>query len=237
MTEAILDGANIDFPPDRTMECHGYVGIDEHMKPLDLREYYDEPEATEAALSLAAQATAKALRLRNARIDNALPLPEFQKFNTARVFDFVDSLGMEPKGRLAYISEIPRYNVAGLTDYQFMVSLVDQKNTSQYNREGTELDDQGKFFEKVYNTLFAHGVAVHELTHLAGAQDILYFWVDENLQGIIQILNATSTLERQPPFPFNNQKGKYFEEGLATLVLRATTNSLIVPGVLKGSYR
>src|SRR5438876_3456102 len=172
--EKLLDGASIEYAPGRVMECHAIVDSAEGWKPVNLREYFDEQIAETAAIELSRIATRQVLAQRNAIIDNALPLPEFESFPASRIFDFVNGLGMEPIGRLAYVKKIPGFTLRGLTDYQSQTALVDQSNIVVDRPDQEELSARSKLLYEVFNAMSVHGVAVHELTHLAGAQDVAY---------------------------------------------------------------
>lgn len=178
--EKLIDGANIEYALGRTMECHAVVDHpEEGWKPVNLLDYFDEQTAEIAAVALSRAVTEKVLARRNIRVGTALPLPECDGYPASRIFDFIhNKLGMEPMGRLAYVKAIPGHSVAGITDYQHLTSLVDKHNTNTYGEEAMAANPTNRYLGNIFNTMSVHGVAVHELTHLAGAQDVVNFFLD-----------------------------------------------------------
>lgn len=217
MTEKIIDGANIEYAPGRVMECRALV-IDESgekFSSANLLDFFDEETATQKALTISRLATQKILASRGAKIEGVLPFPEVEPFTLARVYDFVcGKLGMEPVGRLAYVKSIPeRRDVAGLTDHQLRTARVSDERINAYASDES-LEPAQVFMNTVFDAIRTQGVAVHELTHLAGAQDVAYVLLDRNTGKILRTVTPGTTLQ---PWPRSGGRGSYLEEGMATL--------------------
>ncbi len=216
-TAKLIDGANIEYAPGRIMECRAITDDTRcGWVPVNFFDYFEENTATEMAIFLSRIVTDYVLRQREQPIEGSLPLPEASSYPASRVFDFLHNLGIEPKGRLAYVEGIPHMNVRGITDYQSFTSLIDKRNTSTYSEESMALSPENAYLGGIFNAMRVQGVAVHELTHLAGAQDVVNFFVDSTASKVTQVVVQGTTLEDWPGVIL--KKRCYLEEGLASLV-------------------
>lgn len=214
--EKIIDGANIEYAPGKVLECRAVADDAElGLRPVNLLDYHEEPTANELALTLSRTAAEKIFEYRSYRIPNSLPLPEFDIYTAKRVSDFITGrLGMEPHGRFAFIRDMGKMVVSGITFYPSQTALVSQRETCTYVDDGSP--GYNEYAAQLFNAISAQGVAVHELTHLSGAQDIAYFYLNDDASAVTNVITPTSTLEDFPSSVFS--KRIYFEEGLATLV-------------------
>jgi hypothetical protein len=111
-------GRNIEYEPGRVMECHAIIGEND-VRSLNFLDYWDERVAYDLAESYSRTATEMVLADRAEPVENALVLPAAEN-----VFSFiVDDLGMEPRGRLAYVKEMEGVTTAGLTTYRNLRSV------------------------------------------------------------------------------------------------------------------
>lgn len=203
----IIDGADIQYDGIRTLKCKAIIEEGDPT-PFNFLDHFDESKAHELALGCSRFVTKTVLEWRDEPVEKMLPLD-----GVSQVYDFVSNkLGMEPYGSLFYVENAPgvKGKNSGYTTYHNLQSVVMRDRILQ-DFTGTAFD--GTIGDSL-NLMRVRGVATHELAHLAGAQDTVYFAVDENNPRITTcIVAAGSTLENRP---YHN-KGEYFEEGLGTL--------------------
>jgi hypothetical protein len=201
-----IDGASIPYDSSRTLDCRA-INAPDDLTPFNFLDYYNYSEATERAKSCAEFVAKTVLHERSATIENALEMPQADA-----VFNYVaNTLGMQPIGRLAYVSTLDEATSSGLTVYRSLTSYVIKDKIEQ--DFGGSYDAEGASF---LNGFRAATVGAHELAHLAGAQDRMLFALDpQNHSNIIFVDALGSTLQLRDGTGF---KGAYLEEGLGSLV-------------------
>lgn len=203
----IIDGATISYGEGLVMDCRAIKSLEEPA-PVNFLDYYDSQTAHKVAVGCARTITRAVLDERkSAKVEPTLVLP-----NAPRVFSFVaDGLGMEPVGELCYVPSSGSYEDSGITLLPIRKAIVFRDRILQ---DFSDMEPEIREFASTLNDYRVESVAVHELTHLAGAQDRVFFTVDHDKLAITRIVHPGTTLEGWP----DKTKGSYFEEGLGTLV-------------------
>jgi hypothetical protein len=208
-----IDGANIQYSPGRVLECRAVVGKD--LTAFNFLDYFDENTARERAIECAQEMTGRVLGWRAEEVEGALQLPDVDK-----VYDFiVGRLGMQPYGKLVYLEDDPLADYSGVTTNHNRTSVVLRSRILQdFPDEITPKD------ANFLNTLRVGGVAAHELAHLAGMQDKVYFTLTPQNFRPLDTIMAGTTVEAGGG---TNQKGTYIEEGLGSLVQAMYTGGVL----------
>lgn len=209
----IIDGADITMPNGTVMQCHALQNLDSET-PFNFLDSFGEKEAINCATRLSHIAVSMQLETEQAYRKSVLS--ESRKVSMPgvnKVFTFVcEELEMEPHGELLIIDDLPAANSSGVTFFDYRTSLVFRNRIVQ-----TDLVEQGLEHTKanILNNLRIETVATHELTHLAGAYPKYYFIPEFSQLNDVQLVRSRTTkLEGW----LNEDKGRFFEEGLGTLV-------------------
>lgn len=219
---SIESGIRIQYDKGMVMDCRAIMGQGDHT-PFNFLDHFEPDEARKRASECSQTATGVILKARKEAIktgDN-LELP-----NASRVFEFVaGDLGMEPVGQLVYVDKdknAERLKAGGYTDCTTRSAVVTNSTYLHFDtsrKKDTDLNDtEMSNLADSANSLRVEAVAAHELTHLAGVPDIIFFAVDEDTRQHINHVEPYPDVLNSWPDSTGPMKGEYFSEGLAQLV-------------------
>lgn len=201
----IVDGAYIEYDEGRALECRAVTNL-EDLTPYNFLDHVDQRTAHQRVLVCAKGITDLVMGLREEKVGDAIPLPGVES-----VYRYISSLGMQPYGKLIYVEQRPDIKVSGITSSRNLRAMVIKQNIVQIDSDPNIPDDMlGSL-----NDMRIAGVAAHELTHLAGTQDKVFFTVSEDGRRYVDLAMAGSKLEGGAGCKI---KGAYFEEVFASLV-------------------
>lgn len=223
----VIDGETISYGPGLSLECHAIIGP-EDKRPLNFLDYYDEKDAQQKSLDLSQEATRQIIQLRE--VDDEVNVLEMS--NVERIYSFItEKLEMEPLGKLIFVPGKDEQS-SGVTDpgarkaFVFRDTIYDDLSTQPEIVASNSYSSQAA---DTYNNWRIESVAAHELTHLAGVEDRVYFFVDkETMSQVVDVEMSGFKLEQWR----NKRKGAYFEEGLATLVQSMYIWHIIPPDMM-----
>jgi hypothetical protein len=125
-----------------------------------------------------------------------------------RVIAFIGQLGLRPRGRFSLVDNLTidgeRITAPGITAHNYRQAFVIESNIDDYTPP--------LFSEPVPRELYRQSVAVREVVHLAGIQDILYFTFDQQDPDSPYFRSTATSLSSR-----DGSKGEAWEEGFASL--------------------
>jgi hypothetical protein len=205
-----LSHINLRYDNEHLIRCRAVRGPDDYT-PFNFLNYFPEDEAKSVLLDCARYAGQVALKYREEPTDHAILLPDIEK-----VGKFVSyNLGVKPIGKLAYVERLGDSQDWGVTYHQTRKSYV--------IRDSILKDEHGRLKELgVPRDVVVGSVAVHELVHLAGLPDWVFF--STNPDKGYRYVNYVDAAPTMTTYDYTrNQRsdgqpgGWFWEEGVATL--------------------
>lgn len=157
-----------------------------------------------------------ALEGRNA----AIPAPVFPLPDAAGVTSFLARLGIEPVGRVVVVDQDPAGLSLGYDAIGELWGLADPFTRTCYVNRAAIHREVNDPQASDWATLLVRSAAVHELVHLAGYPDWVFYGMEKDLSGPLPYAPAcASALEVCRGIRSREGwRGQYLEEGLASLV-------------------
>ncbi len=176
---------------------------------VDFREFLPVEIAEEELKTCAVGVTNAILKIRETSFGSSREVPNIEKVGA-----FLGGIAVQPFGRLSYVNKLTLFDKAvtspGVTSNLHRQSFIIDSNIHMDNR----LSGHRSAGNVLTKDEFLESTAVHELIHLAGIPDILYFIADQRLRRTIRNTVSSPCALKQ----IGKEKcGSFFEEGFATL--------------------
>ncbi len=184
--------------------------------PVGFEEFLPRSVALHELQVTAAGIIRYVLKMREEEFSEAKPIP-----NMEEVANFVGRLGLKPLGKISLVDSLTLFDKdiesPGATSNLHRQSFVIEQNIDFDRDDGSA--EKGShhaspLLPRLTRSQFIESAAVHELAHLSGIPDVLYFVVDKNNHSNIMNLTCAPTKLEDA---FNRPNGAFFEEGFATL--------------------
>ncbi len=198
----------------RSLECISVKDFESY-KLLSFDDILPNDQAEEMLVEVTSGVANFMLGFRNRNFGESMPIS-----NMDRIAKFLGNLGIRPVGKLSYVNSLnlsddpekPNHiQTPGIMSGIHRQAFVIDKNAVMYSEKLAKTLTSVPYIGK---ELYIEQLAAHELVHLAGASDTVYFFLNKDPQGAI--IGAVSDVAPCGLGGFKN-KGGFFEEGFATL--------------------